>query len=222
MNIGQIDVIRNIFPFFGSVSDEDWRSAEWTAVDPSTPHSIREGHLFRHAIFVVSGVVRVYKISPATGREITLYRVKDGECCMLMAASILGDTEYEASMSIETVTEALLLPAAVFKRWMDTIQPFRQYIYKQMIGRMTSVSTLLEQVAFHSIPCRIADYLLTESAKAQEDTLRMTHERLAAELGTAREVVSRALKELAARGAVALRRGEIAIADRRLLHAITI
>jgi CRP/FNR family transcriptional regulator len=67
---------------------------------PQPPHTPFEGHILQHAMFIISGWIRVFKISP-TGREITLYRVQSGQCCVLMMASILGETEYEASVSIE-------------------------------------------------------------------------------------------------------------------------
>lgn len=220
MNMSQIEAVRHALPFLGPVPDEDWRTAELASVDPTTPHSIREGHLFRHALFVISGVVRVYQISPVSGREITLYRVGSGGFCVLMMASILGDTEYEASIAVETSTEVLLLPVDVYKRWLDSYKPVRQYIYKQMIERMISVTVLLERVAFQSIAYRVADYLLVESARTGSHAVNITHGQLGVELGSAREAVSRTLKGFAQSGAVSLSRGRIIINDRGLLEAV--
>ncbi|MUT64812.1 Crp/Fnr family transcriptional regulator [Paenibacillus sp. NEAU-GSW1] len=212
-----ISELVRLFPCFSSVPREAWRLAELAPVTPDTPHTIREGHMLQHAMFVVSGSIRIYKISPA-GREITLYRVRGGQSCVLMMASILGEMEYEASASIETEAEVLLLPVDVFKHWMDLYAPLRQYIYKQIVERMTSVTQLLENVAFQPIPYRIAEYLWLQSAHA--DSLQLTHEQLAIELGTSREVVTRTLRSFASDGVVALSRGRIGIPKRDALLKI--
>ncbi|CAH0121913.1 MULTISPECIES: Crp/Fnr family transcriptional regulator [unclassified Paenibacillus] len=220
MDIRQIHRIRQAFPCFGDVASDGWKAAEIIAVTPETPHTIREGHRLRHAMFILNGSIRIYKISPE-GREITLYRVGSSECCVLMMASILGETEYEASAAVETDTEVLLVPATDFRNWMDAYLPVRQFIYKQFVARMTNVTLLLEKIAFQSIPCRLAEYLLTEAARRESDSLRMTHEQLAVELGTAREVVSRTLKDFAVKGALAAKRGRIDLLDKTLLRGFT-
>jgi CRP/FNR family transcriptional regulator len=213
----QRDHIQQVFPVFSHVPDESWDLAQLVRVTPSTPHSIREGHMLQHAMFIMDGWIRVFKIS-SSGKEITLYRVGSGQCCVLMMASILGETEYEASVSIEAETEVLLLPVAQFRTWMNTHQPIRQYIFKQFIDRMTNVTHLLENVAFQSIPYRIAEYLLLQSA--QTSSVFITHERLAVELGSSREVITRTLKDLATKKAIVLGRGRITITDRSILNLI--
>ncbi|WP_158630054.1 Crp/Fnr family transcriptional regulator [Cohnella sp. AR92] len=210
-----IQRIDSSFPFFSPVNEMDLPLIEIVTVTPSTPHSIREGHLLRHAMFVLSGSVRIHKIGKQ-GKEITLYRVQKGQCCALMMASILGETPYEASASIEMETEILLLPIPLFKRWMDTNPLLKPYIFKQITQRITSVTNLLENVAFQPIPYRIADYLIRQSDE-NEAVLKITHEQLAIELGTAREVVSRCLKDFVQKKILLSRRGRLQILDRSLL-----
>jgi CRP/FNR family transcriptional regulator len=217
LNERQIHHIQHVFPCFSHVRYENWKSADVLTITPTTPHSVREGHILQHAMFIISGSIRIFKITP-TGKEITLYRVQSGQCCVLMMASILGETEYEASVSIETETVVLLLPVLEFRSWMDTIKPIRQYIYKQFIDRMTNVTKLLENVAYGPIPYRIAEFLLIEST--QSESLQITHEQLAVELGTAREVITRNLKNLASKGAIALQRGKITVLNRGILRNI--
>lgn len=217
LNERQIHHIQHVFPCFSHVPYENWKSADIHTITPTTPHSIREGHILQHTMFIISGSIRIFKISP-TGKEITLYRVQSGQCCVLMMASILGETEYEASVSIETETVVLLLPVLEFRSWMDTIKPIRQYIYKQFIDRMTNVTKLLEDVAYGPIPYRIAEFLLIEST--QSESLHITHEQLAVELGTAREVITRNLKNLVSKGAIALQRGKITVLNRGILRNI--
>ncbi|MFB9324646.1 Crp/Fnr family transcriptional regulator [Paenibacillus aurantiacus] len=210
--------LHRIFPCFGALPDADWREAEVVRLNPDSPVYIREGHVFRHAVFILSGWVRVYKISPS-GREITLYRLTGGQCCVLMLASILGELEYEASISIESDTEALLLPVEMFRSWMNAYQPVRRFVYGQFVGRMANVTRLLEQIAFEPVPRRLAELLLATTA--DRACVPVTHENLAIELGTAREVISRLLKDFASQGAVALGRGRITVLDRERLAAIS-
>ncbi|GGH36309.1 Crp/Fnr family transcriptional regulator [Paenibacillus segetis] len=211
----KIRQIQQLFPSFSHVPDDSWNAAEILSITPSTPHSIREGHMLQHAMFIMGGQIRIFKISP-TGREITLYRVSSGQSCVLMMASILGETEYEASVSIEENTEVLLLPVHVFRGWMDTIKPIRQYIYKQFIDRMTNVTQLLENIAFQPIPYRIAEYLILASANT--DHILLTHEQLAIEIGTSREVITRVLRDFVNLGAIRLSRGKIKIIDHHILQ----
>ncbi|MNN53445.1 cAMP receptor protein [compost metagenome] len=157
-------------------------------------------------MFILQGTVRIYKITPQ-GREITLYRVQNGQTCVLMMASILGETPYEASASIEVDTEVLLIPIPLFRKWMDLYLPLKQHVFQQIIERITSVTQLVENIAFQSIPYRIAEFLLKRMDTDNHMTLHITHEQLAIELGTAREVISRSLKDLARKKIIVTRRG---------------
>lgn len=177
MDYHYLDRIKLLFPCFRSVPNEHWANAELLSIDSSTPHAIQEGHIFRHTMFIVGGSVRIFKICPSSGREMTLYRVNGGQCCPLMLASILGETEYEASVQVEEPTEVLLIPVPLFRGWMDSLKPVRQFVYKQMMGRIIDVTTLLEQVTFQSIPLRLSDYLLSRFHALQTDTLLITHEK---------------------------------------------
>jgi CRP/FNR family transcriptional regulator, anaerobic regulatory protein len=205
--------IHHLFPYLTSIPAEDWSKTEIRTITPDTPHDIREGHIFHHAMFILQGTVRIHKISEQ-GREVTLYRVQDGQCCVLMMASVLGDTAYEASASIEAETEVLLIPIELFKKWMNLHQPLRTFIFQQIIHRITAVTDLLENIAFKPISYRVAEYLLRQS---DPNPISITHEQLAIELGTAREVVSRTLKDFANKNMIVLHRRQIEILDRPLL-----
>ncbi|USB33528.1 Crp/Fnr family transcriptional regulator [Paenibacillus sp. YPG26] len=206
-------------PSLSLVPEQDWAEAEIRTVTPDTPHFIREGHILQHAMFILQGAVRIYKVTPQ-GKEITLYRVRNGESCVLMLASILGETPYEASVSIEADTEVLLIPIHLFRTWMDLYLPLKQYVFKQMIQRITSVTQLVENIAFQSIPYRIAEFLLKQIDTNNNQIVHITHEQLATELGTAREVISRSLKELVRKKIIAARRGCIQVLDRDQLLGV--
>jgi len=218
MDDHKIDHIINVFPSLSNLTVQDWALAETIQISPGTPHSINEGHQLTHAIFILSGCIRIYKISH-TGREVTLYRVQAGECCVLMMASILGEMAYEASVHIESDVEALLFPVESFRQWMHMYQPLRQFIYKLIVTKFTLVSDLLEQITFGSIQERIASYLIQRLNQTGNPCgeIRITHERIGIELGTAREVVTRILKKFAQEGAITLQRGTIVIVDTQKL-----
>lgn len=207
--------ITDAFPCFISVPAGEWKRSGVTIERFSPQPAMQEGHLFAHAAFVLSGKVRIHKISES-GREVTLYRVQRGGVCVLMMASILGETGYEACAEIEEDTELLLLTVSVFKEWMDSYKPLRHYIYQTMIKRMISVTTLVEDIAFKPINARIAAFLLSRTTESCT-TLLMTHEALAIELGSAREVVSRALKDFENAGWIKLGRGRISEIRRDVL-----
>lgn len=207
-----------LFPCFSQVSIEDWQQASVTTIEPGTKHPVQAGHSLGHAVFVLSGSVRIYQISE-TGREITLYRVQRGEGCVLMMASILGETEYGASAVVESSTEVMLLASDVFKEWNSRYTLISQYVYKQFIQRMGYVTNLIDHVAFKPIDYRIADFLLRKSSELTA-TLAITHDQMAIELGTAREVISRVLKGFENAGMVRLQRGRIELMDRSRLVLI--
>jgi CRP/FNR family transcriptional regulator, anaerobic regulatory protein len=218
MHPHEVQRITETLPFLSLISQEEWNYTQLITVDPSTPHTIREGHVFQHAIFVLSGIIRIYKMNEQ-GREVTLYRVQSGQSCVLMMASILGEIEYEASASIESESEILLIPVDKFKTWMDHHSPLKQFIYKQFIQRINAVSSLLENIAFKPMSYRLAQ-LLIQSTNEKNPILRLTHDQLAIELGTAREVISRTLQDFQRRGFLTLNRGKISILDRLALENI--
>ncbi|MBH5319552.1 Crp/Fnr family transcriptional regulator [Paenibacillus sp. GSMTC-2017] len=204
----RLDDIVRTFPCFKNVSTSDWENRGLSIVRVPPSIAIAEGHLFEHAAFVLSGTVRIYKVG-ATGRELTLYRVRQGEVCVVMMASILGETPYEATAAIEEDTVLLLLPVDLFKRWMSNYPTLNQYIYKLFIKRMVGVTDLIDDIAFKPMEVRVAELVLQRLSAGCDDKLSITHEQLASELGTAREVVSRTLKELEQRGVLEIGRGSI-------------
>lgn len=201
-----------LLPFLASVSTEDWRRASVIRIEPDARHPIHGRHRLAHAAFVLDGRIRIHQLGD-TGREVTLYRLGPGEGCVLMMASILGETEYGASAEVELSTELLLLPAAEFKRWTFAYEPVSQYVYRQFIHRMRHVTNVLDDVIFRTMNYRVSRFLL-QHTDAAEPVLVCTHERVADELGTAREVISRVLKEFERAGIVRLGRGRIEVLNR--------
>jgi CRP/FNR family transcriptional regulator len=164
----------------------------------------------------LAGQSRVYKIS-SSGREILLYRVGAGETCVLTTTCLLGSSDYPASTIVEQPIRDVLIPAVTFHQLMLDSRVFRRYVMENYGALISDLIVLLDEVAFHSLDARLAKLLLEEAGPQ----INKTHQQLAAELGTAREVVSRQLKRFEQKGWVNLGRGHIEILDRDALEEIT-
>ncbi|MFN3260932.1 MAG: Crp/Fnr family transcriptional regulator [Pikeienuella sp.] len=162
-------------------------------------------------LFVLSGGVRVSQTSES-GREVVLYRVSAGESCVMTTACLLAGAPYLAEGVAETDVEAVAIPQSVFDDLAGRSAAFRAMIFEAYARRLTDLFHVIDDVAFGRVDIRLAQRLI--ALAAGEDELRVTHQQLAAELGTAREVVSRQLQEFQRRGWIAQSRGRIEIADR--------
>ncbi|MDX1594060.1 MAG: Crp/Fnr family transcriptional regulator [Gammaproteobacteria bacterium] len=168
-------------------------------------------------LLVRDGSVRVQKVS-SNGREITLYRVGDGQTCILTTSCLLAGERYPAHGITETEVHAIALPGDLFQALLADSPGFREFVFSVYARRIADLITLVEEVAFARMDLRLAA-LLCESTDAS-DVLNATHQELAAQLGTAREVVSRLLKDLEHRGLVTLRRGRVELIDRPALSRL--
>ena len=157
---------------------------------------------------LLSGRVRVFK-EGESGREVTLYRFEKGESCILTVSCILSDSLYPALAVAEEDSEAFLIPANVFREWVSRFDPWRKYVFEILAKRLSSVIMVVEEVAFRRVDSRIAELLINEADKGQ--TVHLTHQQIAAEIGTSREVVSRILKDLELEKLISSGRGSISI-----------
>ncbi|HEX8963590.1 MAG TPA: Crp/Fnr family transcriptional regulator [Rhodocyclaceae bacterium] len=156
--------------------------------------------------FILSGGIRVSKLA-ANGRELPLYRVLPGESCIITSSCLLGHADYNARGVTESPTELVLLPRDVFDELLA--QPaFRDFVFRLFSERMADLMQLIEEVAFRKLDQRLAGLLLGKGK-----VLHATHQQLADELGSVREIVSRLLKGFAEQGLVRLGREQIEILD---------
>lgn len=172
-----------------------------------------------HLALIFSGSARVYQLAE-TGREITLYRVGAGECCILTASCIMSQQSFPAIAVCETETEGLLIPASQVDDWMGRFPEWRRFVWTLMANRLSNVLCLLEEVTFRRVDQRLSRYLLQAAQGQGSASLTITHQTIADDLGTSREVVSRILKDLEQRGLVALSRGQVAIEKEALEAAL--
>lgn len=163
---------------------------------------------------LVSGSARVIESSP-DGREIQLYRVRPGEACILSAGCLLGKAGYGASGMAETPLEVVVLPPALFDSLMQNEPEFRRWVFALFSERLSETMRLVEAVSFERLDRRLARHLAQNGP-----VVRASQERLAAELGTVREMVGRVLRNFEDRGLVALRRGEVRVLDAAAIEAL--
>lgn len=168
----------------------------------------RQGQAIDQLGLVGAGSIRVFRIGE-NGREITLYHVRAGETCLVNLLSVLLSREACASAQAEEVVTAVLLPGEMARDWIRTSDTFRKYAFDNMGQRLIDVMTLVEAIAFGKMDHRLAEYLRQRAGV--ESKIVTTHEEIASDLGTAREVVSRLLSSFAQQGAIALSRGCIRV-----------
>ncbi|HTX74036.1 MAG TPA: Crp/Fnr family transcriptional regulator [Rectinemataceae bacterium] len=169
---------------------------------------LREGESCAAVPFVLQGAIRVYK-SAESGREITLYRIVTGQSCILSSGCAAGIEPFPATAVAEERTEAAFLLAATVRRLFAQGAAFRDFVLGQYSRRMADVIELVEEVAFRHVDQRLKEWLAERRAESGGERIRTTHQVIADQLGTSREVVSRILKDWELRGALSIARGEI-------------
>lgn len=166
-----------------------------------------QGQPCENYIVLAEGQVKVFTRS-VEGRELVLYRIKAGEMCVLTTSCLLGGNNYPAEAVTESSVKAHLLPRSQFNELLDSDSEFRHFVFDSFSQRLTALMMQMEQVTLDSVDQRLARFLLQQ---AQNNRLRITHQDIATNIGSAREVVSRRLKELEKRGVVDLHRGQIVL-----------
>lgn len=165
-----------------------------------------------HLPLVVEGRARVYQIGE-NGREISLYRVEAGECCVLTASCLLSARPFPAFVVCEEPIEALVVQPADARRWLGSCEPWRHYLFGLIMNRLIEVFGVLDAVLFQRLDQRLISYLLAQAERLGASAIPITHQTLAAELGSSREVISRVLKGLEDQGLLKARRGQVELVD---------
>ncbi|MBU9698876.1 Crp/Fnr family transcriptional regulator [Rhodobacteraceae bacterium HSP-20] len=179
--------------------------------------TVREGSVIfgpgkspENLLLLLEGRVRVQQVSEA-GREIVLYRVEAGQSCVLTTACLLAHEGYSAEGIAETDVRAVAIPRTVFDDLIAQSVTFRTFIFTAYSKRITDLFQIIEDIAFQRVDIRLAQKLLDlERGTGQ---IKATHQQLAAELGTAREVISRQLGEFQRRGWIKQSRGSVELVE---------
>lgn len=188
----------------------EFQAAAFFAHIPAGRDVFIEGDRADAIALLISGVVRVYKIGE-TGREITLYRFGLGESCILTANAILSQKSFPAIATVEEDAEAVMIPAEVFRDWMKRYDLWREFVFDLLSERLSTVMAIVDEVVFQRMDRRVASWLSNQAAI--QNPMRITHQEIAADLGTSREVISRILEDFSRAGLIQSGRGIIEVLD---------
>ena len=203
------------YPQLSAIDDAAWLDAlsniESMAV-PAGTVVFKPGQPCRGLLFLVEGRVRVSMVS-RSGREISLYRLQHGELCVLTLTTLLRSAEYSAEAVTETDARAVCLPVEHFRKAFAGSPGFQDYVLGKLATRLHDTLMLFQEVAFDRLDMRLASLLFKRFQSSRIVDFPVTHQQVAHELGTTREVVSRMLKELERRNCIRLMRGRIQLVN---------
>ena len=209
-----LPILRNADPLLVN----EFKRTAFLARIPAGHDVFVEGDDVDAIALLISGVVRVYKVGD-TGREITLYRFGLGESCILTANAILSRQSFTAIATVEQDAEAVMIPADSFREWIRRYDLWRNFVFALLSRRLSNIMEIVDEVAFRRMDLRVAALLLERSRI--DNPISTTHQEIAAELGSSREVISRILENLAAQGLIRVLRGSIEVVEPMLLEKQT-
>ena len=170
-------------------------------------------------VMVHTGQLRAYILSP-DGREITISRLFEYDVSLLSASCVMPDMQFNVMIEAEKDTEFWSIPACLYKNLVDDSLAVSNYSRSLLSSNFSELMWLMEQIMWKSFDKRLASFLLEEAAIEDTDILKITHEKVANHMGTAREVVTRMLRYFQSEGMVKLTRGGIELVDRDRLAAV--
>lgn len=191
-----------------------------------TPHLAKKGTVLHNGdidciglLLIRSGQLRVFVLSDE-GREITLYRLFDMDICLFSASCVMPDIQFNIVVEAEKDTEMWIIPPCLYKELMQESAAVANYSNQLISSRFSDVMWLMEQIMWKSFDKRLADFLLEECVLEDSSVLKITHEKIANHMGTAREVVTRMLRYFQSEGMVKLTRGMIEVIDKKALEKL--
>jgi len=217
MNRTDRDRLLDTYPVLRQIAEDRLRMLEETAKLVQAPAGQRlfgDGSPCTHYPLLLEGVIRASKSSP-DGHEILLYRLNPGESCVITVVALLGETTYPAIGTAEKKLTLYGVPRAVFLDLVLGSPPFRTFVFDSLSQRMARLMALIDDVAFRRVDQRLASRLLRH-----QHPITATHQMLADELGTTREVISRTLESFQESGMLRLGRKRIEILDRGALDRV--
>ena len=212
MQIKMKALLKDIIPFFSSAKndlEEEFSKNVVTHFFKKDTFLTLEGDECNYFPIIKSGIVRVYKVG-SKGQEITLYRINPGESCVLTISCLLAKNKFPAYAIVEKDCEILSVSAEKLREWMKKYDLWSEYIYNYLSKVLVNVIKIIENISFKKIDVRILEYLVGQYLQKGKQLI-LTHQQIAFDIGTAREVVSRSLKELESLSLISLSRGKIII-----------
>jgi CRP/FNR family transcriptional regulator len=203
------------FPELASISGDTWQEALSVSQVLSFPAGSKlfeSDDITDKFVILLHGVIKVYDVGK-NGRELTLYRVRAAQICVLTLTGLLHQAGYRARALAEEDVRVLAVPPEYFDRLLAECEDFRRYLMTSMAHCIADVTQLVAQISFDNLDQRLAQLIHQLSDRTSPGNLKFTHQALANELGTTREVVSRLLKDFERAGYIRLYRGSIMIVD---------
>ena len=170
-------------------------------------------------VLVKSGQLRAYLLSDE-GREITICRFFEMDICLFSASCVMPNMMFDVFIEAEKDTEIFVIPACLYQNLMDESLPLSTYSRDLITNHFSEVMWLMEQIMWRSFDKRLAGFLVEEARIEETDSLKITHEKIAAHMGTAREVVTRMLRWFQSEGMVKLTRGTVELTDKKALQKL--
>ena len=218
-----VPILKEYYPFWERLSAD----GQNTFAACSAIRSYDKGSFIRSdcdeclgVLLVLSGELRIY-IQSDEGREVTLFRAGPGEVCTLSASCVMAEITFDIFVEASEPSEVLITRSSCIHRFMESNIYVENFIYKQTAERFSDVMWAISQILFSSFDKRLASYLEDERRRSGSAVITATHDQIAKNLGSAREVVSRMLKYFEREGLVSLSRGTVTITDVKRLKALT-
>ncbi|WP_313528633.1 Crp/Fnr family transcriptional regulator [Anaerotignum sp.] len=211
-----------VLPFFKSLSHEEREFVQrnlkiLTFQEGDLIYTPAKGSL--GMVQVLKGAVRAYLVSEE-GKKATIFRLHEGEFCMLTMSCAMSQITFDVEVEACEDCELLLLPTEVFASVEQQNIYVKNFSLELMMERMSSLVEAVQQMMFLNLEQRLASYILDESSQRKSDTLHLTQEQIAENIGSAREAVSRTLKRMKEKNMISVGRGCIQILDKKELYAL--
>ena len=191
-------------------------------------HSVKGGTMLHSGgpdclglLLVKSGQLRAYMLSDE-GREVTISRFFEMDMCLFSASCVMSNMLFDVFIEAEKDSEVWVIPACLYQNLMEESLPLSNHSHNLITSHLSDVMWLMEQIMWKSFDKRLAKFLLEESALEGTNSLKITHEKIANHLGTAREVVTRMLRYFQSEGMVRLTRGTVDITDEKKLRKLDV
>lgn len=214
------EILSDAYPFWNRLSEKEKSEIIKGCVEVTYEKGMnvhRSEMECRGAILLLSGVLRVYIISEE-GREVTLFRIHKGESCVLSASCLLESIQFDILIEATEKARAIVIPTNILHPIMEHNPYVGLYMYKQATERFSDVMWTMQQILFMSADKRVAIFLWDEIIHQKQLSLKITHEEIAKNIGSAREVVTKVLKYFSREGVVSLGRGKVEILDKEKLR----
>ena len=217
------NVFESNFPFWNDLekADREYLRQNSTSVTFSKGENAHDSSTCSGVFIVRSGCLRVYIMSE-DGKDVTLYRLHEGDMCMLSASCVLQTITFDVFVDAEDDSDCIVISGSAFAEIADKNPNIKIFSLELAVSRFSDVMWIMQQILFMSVDKRLAIFLIDEANRRNSDTIELTHEQIAKYMGSAREVVSRMLKYFSNEGLVEVSRKGVKITNKKCLRELTL